>query len=481
MNKKGYSIYNQIAQIYAREHLFEKAVDFYKTVREISGNNKLYARELAGIYKLQMDYENAIKEYLNILNLKSLRYVKYYLEKLECENKIVIDAIKERVGDSKQNLYKKLLGKIYLSYKKYEDAFEIYQSLGVKSMLQFASICLKNHNFNLGITTYLEVLQNDKINNTVKFEIYKKVGDLYYKTHRYQKAREYYSSVLSQAKILSTKTYQTNFTLFETYIQLSRIEYHINNSPSEARKYIMKARNLPIRKKYDVKLDIFLADCFLFEKKYKKAIEIYENIIQKNNKDNTFFLQSKYKLYQASVFSEQYAKSDSLFKKFIKENYRNEYFNDLVSLHFFLKNIKLKSANDSLKIYLIHFLQKLEGLDIKRLESSYKALLQVIKDNSNSSFIKLSLANYYFDNFYYEKALKIYLDLEKMDLSGKTETDSLKISEEGISGEKEFIQKQIGDCYYFLENQFRAEVYYKDYLKSFPAGSYATEIRQKLE
>ncbi|MEA2103271.1 MAG: hypothetical protein U9P79_01335 [Candidatus Cloacimonadota bacterium] len=482
LNPKNYSVYDQIARVYAMEHLFEEAEEFYLEARKVSKTQTIYARQLAEIYKAQMDYEHAIKEYFSILDVRSYGFVKYSLENLRAGNKMIIEELQDRQGESEDNLFRKLLAEFYVRNREYDRAFKIYKNLDVNSMLQFASIAVKGEQFDLAISVYEEILKNDKIDVVMKFGLYKNIADLYFLTHRYSAAEGFYKRVVHlQTKGMKNRS-KLNLLIFESLVELIEIKYTIQDSIVEARKYILQARKLSVRSKYGDQLDLLLGDCFLHESKYDKAKDIFQNIVAKiKGKDNEFSYQAKYKLYLTDILVGNYTESDSLFEEFTAENSANEYFNDFVKLHNFTKNSNLKSADDSLKTDILNFLFNLETPQLHKTEMSFQKLLVSAKNEDVKYFCTFTMANYFYNNLYYDKALKIYLQLA-LAKSVMELPDSTNVSEPDTSPDySEFISKRIGDCYYYLEKFELATSSYEKYLKEFPNGAFAPEIRQKLE
>ncbi|MBC8526054.1 MAG: tetratricopeptide repeat protein [Candidatus Cloacimonetes bacterium] len=459
-NKKDYNIYKRVALVYMRNAHFDKAIEMYKSAREISKNPILFANEMASIYKFQMNFQEAIEEYLNMLDKKSYKFIKYSLEKLDVNNEEIIRAIKQRLKKSKTNLMSSLLGEFLLINKDYENAFRIYKNIGNDALLQFADICAKKGLMFLCIQSYKEFL-NINPQTQLKINIYNKMGDIYYQMQEYNEAYKYYQNVIK----LYNRTYKGKLPISEVinaYYSLAKIELFYHNAPDKAREFILQAQNLPQSISDMGKFSILLADSYLYESNYDKAVSIYKDILSNSRFDDDIHSLVNYKLYLTFIFQKQYNKSDSLFQNFIAHNYESIYLNDIVSINKFFHHINILSYSNELINGFMSFLKALETLNTKDVELNYNRILGACQDSTCITFLQNKIADYYFETFQYDKSLKKYLQLS-----------------ENVNNEilNEYVQKRIGDCYFKLKKYDLANEQYRNYLINYPTGAFAPEVR----
>ncbi len=463
-NKESYILYNKIALIYSRNSHFNEALELYKSARKLSKNPKLYATEMAMLYQYQMDFQMAIEEYINMLDKRSYNFVKYRLEKLGISNAEVIEALNKKLNSSKNNLVKSLLAEFLLRNKDYEQAFEIFKDLGTDDLLRFAEYCEKHGLFTLCIRIYKTILTNTS-NIRLQLSIYDRIGDLYSKIHEYDSAYNAYTQITKMYKNIKGNISQD--ILLNAFTNLAKLEFSENNDIEKAQKYILQAKKIAIKSEDRLNLSILLADCYLCNNYYAKAIEIYNNILNNQNYYSSIISLAKYKLFLVYIYAREYSKSDSVLQDYVLHNEESTYLNDMVSLNKLIQLAKDKfSYSDSLKLEddMSCFIKSLETSNIRKSKYYYEKLTASYNDTILINYIKTKMADFYFSKLQFENSLNIFLELS---------------DNNGIYND--YIEKRIGDCYYNLENYELAIENYKRYLIDFPNGAFAPEVRKLLK
>ncbi|MEA3475006.1 MAG: hypothetical protein U9R23_00955 [Candidatus Cloacimonadota bacterium] len=463
-NKENYILYNKIALIYSRNSHFNEALELYKSARKLSKNPKLYTTEMAMLYQYQMDFQMAIEEYINMLDKRSYNFVKYRLEKLGISNAEVIKALNKKVNNSKNNLVKSLLAEFLLRNNDYEQAFEIFKDLGTDDLLRFAEYCEKHGLFTLCIRIYKTILTNTS-NIRLQLTIYDRIGDLYSKIHEYDSAYNAYTQITKMYKNIKGNISQD--ILMNAFTNLAKLEFSENNDTEKAQKYILQAKKIAIKPEDKLDLSILLADCYLCNNYYKKAIEIYNNILNNQNYHSSITSLAKYKLFLVYIYTKEYSKSDSVLQDYVLHNEKDTYLNDMVSLNKLIQLAKDKfSYSDSLKLEddISCFIKSLETSNIRKSKYYYEKLTASYNDTILINYIKTKMADFYFSKLQFENSLNIFLELS---------------DNNGIYSD--YIEKRIGDCYLNLQDYGLAIESYKKYLINFPNGSFAPEVRKLLK
>ena len=462
-NRENYILYNKIASIYSRNSHFNEALELYKSARKLSKNPKLYATEMAMLYQYQMDFQMAIEEYINMLDKRSYNFVKYRLEKLGISNAEVIKALNKKVNNSKNSLVKSLLAEFLLRNKDYEQAFEIFKDLGTDDLLRFAEYCEKHGLFTLSIRIYKTILTNTS-NIRLQLSIYDRIGDLYSKIHEYDSAYNAYTQITKMYKNIKGNISQD--ILLNAFTNLAKLEFSENNDTEKAQKYILQAKKIAIKPEDKLYLSILLADCYLCNNYYAKAIEIYNNILNNQNYSPIISL-AKYKLFLVYIYAREYSKSDSVLQDYVLHNEEGTYLNDMISLNKLIQLAKDKfSYSDSLKLEddISCFIKSLETSNIRKSKYYYERLTASYNDTILINYIKTKMADFYFSKLQFENSLNIFLELS---------------NNNGIYNE--YIEKRIGDCYLNLQDYRLAIESYKKYLIDFPNGAFAPEVRKLLK
>jgi tetratricopeptide (TPR) repeat protein len=115
---------------------------------------------------------------------------------------------------------------------------------------------------------------------------------------------------------------------------------------------------------------------------------------------------------------------------------------------------------------VIQFLgSMISNRDTKEVEELYNMLVSSISDSTQIILIQKEMADFYYSNFEYSKAIELYETLSQ-------------IPNESIYDE--YLVKRLGDCYLNLEEYALAEEHYKQLLIDFPTSAFAPEARMKL-
>lgn len=452
---ENHSYYKKIAEKFTKNLYFDESIKFYKKARKISQKPDLYASEMALLYQYQMDFQSAIDEYLNMLDDKSFSLVKYRLDKLNVNSEIVIEAINNKLKKSENVLLKRLLGNYYLKNNNFDEAFLVFEKLGTSYLLNFAETCEKLGLSQLCIKSYESIITGSS-SETQMLSIFGKIGDVYYRLQEYEFAYNYFIKFWELYE--KTRIHFSQKTIRNVLIKLVKLELILHNSAENSERFLQKARQFTTNQNEMAQLSIALADCYLHTSKYVDAAAVLNTIIEKKHIFIEVKSKAKYKLYLSYIFSKNFEKADSIFTDFLNFDDENIYLNNIVAINDFIKH-STKFTDE-----FVGFLKSLNGLKTSEIKKKYDNLIKIC-ENKDLVFIKIQMSAYYLQNKNYEKSLLIFLELSKIDEVGKYD---------------EYIQKNIGDCYFYLKKYSLAKTAYKKYLINFPVGTFAPEVRNRF-
>ncbi|MGC9336813.1 MAG: tetratricopeptide repeat protein [Candidatus Cloacimonadia bacterium] len=456
------NLYRTIATLYTRYAHFEHAIQIYREARGRFDNPTLYARELALLYEYQMNFEAAIEEYLNILDRYSYSFIKYRLEQLDVENELIVEALQKRTESSENVEMKSLLGEFLLRGKNYDLAFEVFKELGGNYLLNFAEICEKQGLLSLSINTYQEILKQ-KPDFQMKLLAYERIGELYRKLHEEESAYNAYMHIL--------ELYQQNSRMMPDQVMqralsnLAELEIILHDNTEKSRQFLQRAQGFARSQNDRLKLSILLAESYLNDKEFDRAVEIYRSILENQKISQDIKYQTKYKLYLGYHYADNPEKADSVFQDVLTYDQNSNYLNDMVSIQTFLQKITGEQRDS-----VIQFLgSMISNEDIKEVEELYNNLLSSVSASWRIMLIQKEMADCYYSNFEYSKAAGLYEKLSQTVGSNPP-----------VGGYDEYIYKRLGDCYLELEEYALAEECYKQFLIDFPTSAFAPEVRMKL-
>ena len=152
--------------------LFDDAIKIYEqAIKNVKGQESLY-RDIAALYKAQLNYEKAVQNLLLFYTYfqKQYGYVQSQIISMTSDEEAVnriISAIKEFLKENYSNEdLRELLASMYIKNKEFEKAFEIYGDLQSKNIDQnflhrFASEAENSAEYTFAIRAYESLLKNN--------------------------------------------------------------------------------------------------------------------------------------------------------------------------------------------------------------------------------------------------------------------------------------------------------------------------------
>ncbi len=132
---KNLGMYRLVASVQSQDRLFDKTIATYLRARKELNDPSLFVNELASLYALMMNYSDATKEYLKLLeqNDSQLGYVESRMSLYTSKDIGLSEAVRvteESVAHDNNNIgLLRLLVWLYMEGKRYGDAFEIAERL----------------------------------------------------------------------------------------------------------------------------------------------------------------------------------------------------------------------------------------------------------------------------------------------------------------------------------------------------------------
>ncbi|MCF7811443.1 hypothetical protein K9N50_10700 [bacterium] len=245
--------YTEIASILFQHRKNERATEVIMQGRKDAGNKFLYARDLARWYENQMDWYNAIEEYLLYLedSNQRLNYVTGAIGDMPDESgadsiaaEIITDRIKTSYKDEYAVQLRRLLASLYFKNKEYEKALQQYRLIdeyGRKSgeeLLEFADLLMMEEEYKLALCAYSELLLSD-FPDKMKVNAILGIGRTNLALGNADSARAAFNSVLTPGN--------PNEAVFEAFEELGKLEFTKDGSPAKARKMFESALKIASR------------------------------------------------------------------------------------------------------------------------------------------------------------------------------------------------------------------------------------------
>ncbi len=282
-SNKG-KIYLIVGEINYKNGYLNKAIESYLNAINSSLSEdeaKIAFVNLGNLYLLLNDYDNSLKYYKKALNLDNTDENIYY--------NITLLYIKEKLYDKALKYCKKaleinpdfqkinlLIPRIYLLKGDKRKATDFIKNLIDKSpenyslYFELGNLYYSLHKYEKAIRYYkkIENIINDK---EILFKIYLNEGVLYLKLKKYKKAEEYFQ----KANVIYENNGYLNYNL-------GLLKYN-EKKFKEARKYLRKVTRLNVDNNLKALAYLAIGNSFYKEKRYKLALNAYDNALKYNN------------------------------------------------------------------------------------------------------------------------------------------------------------------------------------------------------
>ena len=461
--KVNLSTIKQFAKVYQKYHLYDDAIELYLKARKESKNSIVFAQELANVYQLQERSYDALNEYLNILDNKTYKNVRYRLEKLNLSYEEIIVALETRQEQEPNIELPELIGEFLMLSRQYQRAFELYKTLGNDALIKLATLSEKQNLYKLSIQCISEVLKSTKDEQTVIF-LENKIGELYYLLNDHEKAYKHYKKVTELYQ--KTKASLPSAYIFGAYKNLAYLELFEYQNPVQSQIYLEKAIDFASVLTDKAELNILLSQCYLQQEHYVKSEKILTEIIDNKHYNKDVKERAKMKRIETVLLKGDFSAADSLSKDFFAHDYESKFINDIAGMYRTMNNeLHLMQADDNVKNAALFLLRNMYFNNNAQLNKDIERLGIVLQDSSAVSYLRLQVADYYYDQGEYAVAVEFCREL-------LTDNDDPY---------REYVCFMTANCFNQLGLNEQAFAYYTAYLLEFPQGTFAPDIRFRLK
>ena len=461
--KTNLSTIRQIAQVYQRYNLYDDAIELYLRARKGSKDSIVFAQELANIYQLQERYYDAMNEYLDILNNKTYKNVRYRIEKLNLSYEEIIVALETRQKQEPSIELQELIGEFLVLSRQYQRAFVLYKTLGNDALIKLSTLAEKQELFELSIQCFSEVLKSTEDEQTVLF-LENKIGELYYSLNDHEKAYKHYKKVIGLYQ--KTKVSLPSSYIFGAYKNLAYIELFEYQNPVQSQIYLEKALDFTSVSTDKAELNILLSQCYLQQEDYLKSENMLTEIIENKHYNKDVKERAKVKRIETVLLKGDFSTADSISKSFFTHDYESKFVNDIAGMYRTVNNeMHLMQANDNVKNAALSLLRNMYFNNNALLNKDIEQLSNALQDSSAISYLKMQVADYYYDQGEYAVAVEFCREL-------LTDNDDPY---------REYVCFMIANCFNQLGLNEQALACYTDYLLEFPQGTFSPDIRLRLK
>ncbi len=479
--------YRLIADYALERRAFDQAIDFYSRGKSIANDKLIFSFDLARLYTLTMQFEEAAEEYCFILlnepkqmSTVETRIFEYIGKPGALDLTIPVFEKYEANGNIS---HKYILARLYTEKEQFDEALDIYleidekQSNKGKDLFSYADFLLKENHFKLASGVYQKIIElypESPLTAKAKlgyarsleselFEEYVKSIPLwkpFYQLTRYESEKiEMVLSAFNQV----IELYEHSEPAYEALLRSGVIKYYLQNDFDEAKKLLNVVTSEAPISQSAVDAFIELANIYLIEGNLSQAEKNYSQLL---NGSRLHFEKKNLAAYKiARIYFYQ--------RKFDKAR------EQLLDV---LKNLKDNSANDALELSLILNSQMNDSINVAHFAEA--ELLAERKKFSEAADIYKKIAENPQAFVMHSIAL---LRVGEMMLAENNYSEAVAMFENiSAEGDKNIYADKalylLGKIHHFgLKDYGKAQEFYQKLLAEFPNSIYVNDARDKLK
>lgn len=466
-----------LSQTFIYLKLYDRARDALLQARNQQNSKNLFSEELVKIYILLGDYEKCINEIIDNLlisqNLSLAQGQLYALMLNETAKPIIKSALDRAISKTNENPY---ILYAYIWYARnindFDKALEItlkidkiYNS-NYAEVLKFANISSADGQYDIAIKAYSLIIEQGKKNPNTPSALYGFANALEQKFLASKALSPENITQLTSLYNQIIKDYPNTQQEMDAYISLANINANYLHNNKKAIEYLSKvSKKQGLSNKY-IEAQLQLAELYLKEKDIAKSIAIYKDIIDisgqiRRNEFVNYADQAKFNMAKCYYFQGKIDTTKAILAE-IKVDPNSAIANDLLELSAFItqnENMILALKTYSEAQYL-----EFQNAQAEAIEK-YKQASQLGKGGDLQEKSLLNIANIYFQNGQYQKAIEEYNALLDQFLN---------------SINKDLIYFNMGKSYMQENQDDTAILYFTKILVDYPKSIYYEEARKLI-
>ncbi len=450
--------------------LLEQAISVYQLMIEKFDNQHILYRDIANLYRAQLDYENAVTNFLKyyIYFKKQSAYVQSQLIAMSKDNEAVqkiIHAIQYFMNNEfSDNMIQEFLATMYITNKEYNKAFNIYKAIQSNkknpvSLLTYASLVEKNKVYEYAVLAYETIIENYSTDRRIN-------------QYQLDLSRNRYRLAIQQVNAGKLKEAEDNIHKSVAVLdELSNVE-----------QIMVQIRSL------ELKGDIYST----YYQDLDQAIQIYKQILNKNIHSDIVD-NIKIKLGQAFMIKNNLEEARKYYTDVRGKKYRNLSLYNLAELDYFAGRFTVAknkyqqlassiSARDSLTnnildrtVLISQYAQ--DSLDFMKYAAAEFLERQAKKSEAAEKFLEIFKKQNKLSFKAGINAATLYMQLDKYEKSESLFNEIIQ-----NCSEKEGIDQVyflLGELYYSQKKYKSSLENFQQILLKYPSSFYLEEARDK--
>lgn len=345
--------YSGVARQYLYNGVVDKAIATYLRGRERLGKSSLFAKDLARLYESQMEYGDAAREYLCLLeeDPRQFSYVENMISRFKRTgegDEEVTEVLENAVANNPNNSHiRKLLGGLYLRLAQPESAFGQYREVDViegsrgGTLIDFADWSYREGFYSTALKAY-EHISESYPESPIKPKALQGTGRALAKLGRFQEAILAYKSLVSQ--------YPNSKEMESALFEIGRVQLQEGGEVDSA---LSTFRNLVLARKrgpHYFGAMFYIGECQLVKDDLNSALQEYETIQNEARQSPEIAEEASYKTAEIKFFRGDFDGALEEFENMTQSYPKGMFVNDALTLMVFIEENRL-SGDDALKAF----------------------------------------------------------------------------------------------------------------------------------
>jgi tetratricopeptide (TPR) repeat protein len=388
--------YRVIATYAVDRRAFNKAIDLFRRGKEISQDKIIYSYDLARLYSLTMQYENAAEEYCTILLNDPTQLENVQTKILANANKpgalkVTIPVVEQYLDEDNLS-FSFLLARLYIENKDFNKAYDMYVNIdenqshkGIE-LYRYADFLFREGEYEISKNVYQSIIKlypgsplipaaklgYAKSLEAILMEDYSSQIPLWKPYFAFQPYESEQVNEVIDAFNEVAGFYKNSEASYEAILRIGMIKLHLQNKQNEATQYFSKIINEAVMSASAADAYSELGKIALLNGNLAKAEKNFSQITVLARTNQNKINDAKYKLARVKFYNGDVEAAQKLLADILK-NLKDDNANDALSLSLLINT----SKNDSFNLMLFaeaEFLtdQKKFGDAAKKYELIYE-------------------------------------------------------------------------------------------------------------
>lgn len=364
------NLYRDFALVFEKIHQYNTAIEILLMGRSQTGDENLFASELGRLYQSKNNFSKALKEYIKHLsrNTGFLYMVADRINSMIDRDESLVDEISGQLEDREEPVLMELLAMVYVNSHLYEEAYEVYRSLGLDKLVEFADELAASGHDELAVRAYQEYY--NEIDNPVrKAEVKVKIASIFINAGDYEQAEE---TLLMLTEKESIQTRQHRYRSHVNRVvreMLADLSIRKDRSKEIVLSWLDDAKNFAFNRNEQREIDLKKVRFLIMNEDYDQAKEAIEATVAAEPSGSRVYNISYYYRYLHDLMVNQ-ASSDSLMAELIIRLPDTELTNEALFLAVMMGQVNPDNRDIFLKVYRLKNLYKDEQAITKILRKS---------------------------------------------------------------------------------------------------------------